>query len=110
MAGNADQKIRPARGTPPLGYCFQWQGILPEVNSRRACGYGDVQAVVYQNMRIGRARFGNGEPREFHQWPRLEALLANLNPVGSGRGCVTDAFGKRTSPINRRGTGWKSGG
>ena len=94
MAGNANQKIQPSGGAAPLSYNFQRQGFLAEVNSRGIRGQRDIQPVIDQNARGGRARFGNRETRKLHKRSRIEILLPNLNPAGSRSGRPPDGIVK----------------
>jgi len=94
MAGNANQKIQSAGGASPLDDCFEWQGFFSEVHPRGVRGQCDIQPVIDENARGG-ARFGNRETCEFRKRARVEILLANLNPAGTGRSRAPDGIVKR---------------
>ena len=72
------------------------------MNSRGIRGQRHIQPVVDQNTRGGRARFGNRETRDLYKSARIEILLTNLNPAGSGRGRAPDGIVKR-APAKRSG-------
>ena len=84
MARNANQKIHAPDGTAPLHHSFQRQGFFAQVNAARIRCQRNIQAIIDQDARGGRARFRNRETRKFDKSTRLKILLSNLNPARSG--------------------------
>jgi hypothetical protein len=81
MAGDSNLKIHVPGAAAPLDHSFKRQGLLPQVNARSARSEGNIEPVVDQNTRLGRARLGNRKPREFRERAPAEIFLANLNPI-----------------------------